>query len=163
MTTNALQALKNPEAIASPLKRFFSIEPADTLYIFILKENLTKLKKKLEAPVNSYCRTASDLRRSSGKRPPRAFADLDPKTGQSGPDSGITYNRNVFRLTGMTTRRQIVNTVIHEYAHLVRVGHGEPELGSPIDNKNSTKVRGFTKDEAINSAEVLMRFIRAVT
>ena len=162
LVTNALRALENPEAIAGPLRRFFSIEPTDSAHLFLLKENLTALQKKLESPVDSYCRTASDLRRSGHNKPPRAYADIDPETGRVILEAGITYNRNIFRITGTTTRRQIINTVLHEYTHLVGIGHGEPEPGDPIDNKGSIKVRGLTWDEAINSAEVHMRFIRAV-
>ena len=154
--------MQNPQEIAGPLRRFFSIEPTDTVYLFLVKENLEKLQKKLGAPVDSYCRTRSDLRRSGDGAPPRAFAEIDQQTGQPPPGAGVTYNRNIFRLTGATTRRQIINTVLHEYAHLVKVGHGEPLPGDPIDNKRSIKVHGLTKDEAINSAEVLMRFVRAV-
>ena len=33
--------------------------------------------------------------------------------------------------------------------------------GSPIGDENSTKVRGLTTEQAINSAETMMRFVRA--
>ncbi|MDJ0854790.1 MAG: DUF4157 domain-containing protein [Desulfobacterales bacterium] len=162
LVTNALRALENPEAIAGPLRRFFSIAPTDSAHLFLLKENLTALQKKLESPVDSYCRTASDLRRSGHQSPPRAYTEIDPETGRVIPEAGITYNRNIFRITGTTTRRQIINTVIHEYTHLVGIGHGETDPEDPIDNKSSIKVRGLTWDEAFNSAEVYMRFIQAL-
>ena len=158
LVKNALLRLQNPQAVAGPLRRLLYIEPTDTIYLSKLKENLTKLQKKLEEPVNSYCQT-----RSFGKYSSRAFVSLDEQTGRVNPDAGITYNRNIFRLTGFTTRRQIINTVLHEYAHLFQVGHGSPDPNAPIENEDSTKVRGLTKEKAINNAESHMRFIRAVS
>jgi hypothetical protein len=162
LVKNALLALENPQDIPGPLNRIFHIAPEDTLYLFLLNENLTRLEQKLAAPVQSRCRTRSDLRRAGEKRAPRAYADLDQETQTAAADAGIVYNRNIFRITGATIRREIVNTVLHEYLHLVRVGHGEEDPGAPIENKNSIKVRGLTKDEAINNAESHVRFIRAV-
>ncbi len=162
LVKNALRALENPQDIPGPLNRIFHIAPEDTLYLFLLRENLTRLEQKLAAPVQSRCRTRSDLRRAGGKRAPRAYADLESETQTAAADAGIVYNRNIFRITGATIRREIVNTVLHEYLHLVRVGHGEEDPGAPIENKNSIKVRGLTKDEAINNAESHVRFIRAI-
>ena len=162
LVKNALLVLENPQDILGPLNRIFHIAPEDTVYLFLLRENLTRLEQKLAAPVQSRCRTRSDLRRAGGKRAPRAYADLESETQTAAADAGIVYNRNIFRITGATIRREIVNTVLHEYLHLVRVGHGEEEPGAPIENKNSIKVRGLTKDEAINNAESHVRFIRAV-
>ena len=68
----------------------------------------------------------------------------------------------MFTLIGVTSRREIVNTIIHEYAHLAYVGHHEPP-GDPISNKGSTKVRGLDMFEALNNAESYMRFVRAVS
>jgi Domain of unknown function (DUF4157) len=163
MVQQAIAALAEPEGVARPLKRFFSIEPNDPIALFLINENLRKLERKLAGAVDSYCQTPADYRSENHKAPPRGYAGLDPKTRRPTPDSPITYNRNIFRLTGTTTHRQVVNTVLHEYAHLAGIGHAEPVQGSPIGDENSTKVRGLTTEQAINSAETMMRFVRAVS
>lgn len=160
LVQQAIDALSEPEGVARPLKRFFSIEPDDRVALFLIKENMGKLERKLAGAVDSYCQTPADYRSEKHEAPPRGYAHLD-ETRRPAPNSPITYNRNIFRLTGTTTHRQVVNTVLHEYAHLAGVGHAEPVQGSPIGDENSTKVRGLTTEQAINSAETMMRFVRA--
>jgi hypothetical protein len=161
LVQQAMAALAEPQAVAGPLKRFYSIEPDNKVALFLIKENLGKLELKLAGPLDAYCQTPPDYRRENDKAPPRAYVDMDKAKRRPKPDSPITFNRNIFRLTGTTTHRQVVNTVLHEYAHLAGVGHGEEIKAAPMDNNNSTKVRGLSTDEAINSAEVTMRFVRA--
>jgi hypothetical protein len=162
LVRQAIAVLAEPQMVAGPLKRFFSIEPDDQIPLFLIKENLGKLEGKLAGAVSTYCQTPADYRRENDKAPPKGYADLDDNR-RPRPDSPITFNRNIFRLTGTTTHRQIVNTVLHEYAHLAGIGHAEEVQGSPIGDENSTKVRGLTTAQAINSAETMMRFVRAVT
>jgi len=161
LVQQAIAALADPQVVAGPLKRFFSVEPDDRVALYLIHENLQKLERKLAGPVNTYCQTVADYRREHNTAPPRGYAELD-ENKRPRPDSPITFNRNIFRLTGATTHRQVVNTVLHEYAHLAGIGHGEEIQGSPMENKNSTKVRGLSSAQAINSAEVTMRFVRAV-
>ena len=162
LVRQAIAVLAEPERVAGPLKRFFSIEPNDRIALFLIKESLGKLEGKLAGAVNTYCQTPADYRRKNDKSPPRGYADVGDNR-RPRPDSPITFNRNIFRLTGTTTHRQVVNTVLHEYAHLAGIGHAEEVQGSPIGDENSTKVRGLNTAQAINSAETIMRFVRAVT
>lgn len=161
LVQQAIAALAEPQTVAGPLKRFFSVETEDRVALYLIRENLQKLERKLAGPVNTYCQTVADYRREHDTAPPRGYAELD-ENGRPRPDSPITFNRNIFRLTGATTHRQVVNTILHEYAHLAGIGHGEEIQGSPMENENSTQVRGLSTEQAINSAEVTMRFVRAV-
>jgi hypothetical protein len=153
--------LSNPDQVAGPLRRFFHFDPtipgqmlAAPRVLPTLRNNLEKLQAELEAPVDSHCETGDAVRGSRGG------AKFDRDTGLVIREAGITYNRNTLRM--ITLPRQIVNTIIHEYAHLANVGHHQPP-GEPISNEDSTKVRGLTTLEALNNAESYMRFVRAVT
>jgi hypothetical protein len=160
LVKRTVAALSNPDDIAGPLRRFFhfdvsipgQMDAAPTVFP-TLRKNLLKLQANLEGPVNSYCERGSEARGMRGS------AEFDDK-GFVIHQAGITYNRNSLRL--ITLPRQIVNTIIHEYAHLADIGHHQPP-GEPISNEDSTKVRGLTTLEALNNAESYMRFIRAVT
>lgn len=96
------------------------------------------MKELLESPIDNHCKKCSY----------RAHAYVGK------PEKGITICSNIFNFFNMTTSRQIVNTIIHEYAHMAGVAHG-------IEGK-SDKLRGLTHDQALDNAESYMRFVRAV-
>lgn len=162
LVSQTVERLSNPEQVAGPLRRFFHYDPtipgqalAAPRVMPTLRKNLENIKTELvAAPTKSRCETGPDAR---GKR---GWTKTDPVTGRVIHDEGITYNRHTLRLIALP--RQIINTIIHEYAHLAGIGHHEPP-DEPISNKDSTKVRGLTTLEALNNAESYMRFVRAVT
>ncbi len=158
----ALSALSDPDSIAGPLKRFFHIEldkPGHReILLPLVTQYLSSLQTKLEEPVKSFCVRGAEINRARGA----ATDDELDEEGNAISEEGIKYNRNVFTVLGFTTRAQIINTVLHEYAHLIDIGHGEAE-GDPVLNKNSTKIKGWDTFQALNHAEVFMKFIRAIT
>jgi hypothetical protein len=163
LVTYTVDQLPHPERIAIPLRRYFRFDPriqnqmlaAPSIYP-TLSKNLKKLQQKLAEAVDTYCE------KGPGARGKRGWVDIDQETGLVKPESGITYNRNSLRL--ITLPRQIVNTIIHEYAHLAGIGHHQPP-GEPFPDResDSTKVRGLDAYQALNNAESYMRFVRAVT
>jgi hypothetical protein len=161
LVRQTVDRLSDPEQVAGPLRRFFHFDPtipgqltAAPRVLPTLRKNLGKLQTELAAPTPSRCETGASVRGSRG------HALFDPDTHLVIHEAGIVYNRRTLKL--ITLPRQIVNTIIHEYAHLANIGHHEPP-GEPISNEDSTKVRGLTTLEALNNAESYMRFVRAVT
>lgn len=151
----------DPVQLATPLRRFFHFDPtipgqlrAAPTVLPTLRRNLANLETELSAPTLSRCETGPDMRGARG------MALVDAATGQVLHDEGIFYNRHSLQL--ITLPRQIVNTILHEYGHLAGIGHHEAP-GEPINNEDSTQVRGLTTREALNNAESYMRFIRAAT
>ena len=171
LVKRAVTSLSNPEEVAGPLRRFFHVDLTKPGHVGIalpiLRDNLAKLQTVLEGPVNSYCETRPEYRTRTrddeerGSRS-RAFTRRDKETKRIILAEGVTYNRNIFRVTGLTIQRQVVNTIIHEYSHLAQIGHGELDPAD-FSNEHSTKVRGLTMFEALNNAESYLRFVRAVT
>ena len=170
LVKRAVTSLSNPKEVAGPLRRFFHVDLTKPGHVDIalpmLRDNLAKLQAALEGPVNSYCETRPEYRTRTrddeerGSRS-RAFTRRDKETKKIILAEGVTYNRNIFRVTGLTLQRQVVNTIIHEYSHLAQIGHGELDPAD-FSNEHSTKVRGLTMFEALNNAESYMRFVRAV-
>jgi uncharacterized protein DUF4157 len=160
LVRQAVTALSEPKTVAGPLKSIFHIDidqPGQVeIALPILQGYLSKVQKWLEDPVESHCVSGKE---ADGAR---AFATADEDTGLVITEDGITYNRNVFNISGTTLRLQVVNTIIHEYAHLAGLGHGEPAPGDPVLGENSLKTRGLDEFEAMNHAENYVRFVRAV-
>jgi len=152
LVSNAVSAARDPDAVAGTLGRIFHLDMSDehdrnTLFNDRVVKNLESMKDLLSSQIINRC----DEDKKCGYR-----AGV-PGVGM--PDEGVYFCLNMFKFINMTLPHQVVNSILHEYAHMAGVWHG---VEGEVINENSVTTRGLDKDEATNHAEVYVQFIRAV-
>jgi hypothetical protein len=142
--------LSDPESVAEPLNRVFSIDVSKPgqleILVSVVREVLSKIQAMMEGSVKTRCASGREMGGARGK------TDIDPETDKVVVESGITYKRSMFSILG-PPRARIVDTVIHEHAHLLDLKH----VG-----KTGLEVRGLGL-QALDNPESYVRFIRMVT
>ena len=149
LVRDAIGKLKDPAKIAGPLHRFFKIDADDPTHVATLiptlEANLIWIRTMLEADVPAHCEVMPGA---------RASTNIDATSAPVLAD-GVTYSMN------MILHDAMVDTIVHEYAHLAGFRHGA-RPGKDPTNFGSVRVIGLSTERAFDNAESYARFVRAV-
>jgi hypothetical protein len=149
----ARSRLSDPSAVSSALQRHFKIDPEDPAQaadLAVVRNNFQRQEELYDTAIDNRC-TPPGADCASSSRDGGTFA---ARVFRGHPERGIEHCLDSAR-TGFLTRRSMIETLVHEFAHLA-----DPDCRDYAYRHTDaiTSYQDMTREQAIHNADSYSEF-----